>query len=226
MIQELLTDKRCFLMSKSSLYIVDFNVTSSLSYSFPVSVTSHAVEKGVDISDHTKAGLSTIKISGLLSDVVPPWASNLLNLVGFSNKYKTETKDRIDLLNEWRSKGELLDFYEYKSTAESQFFKTFEGDDAVSQSYVISSFDYSKSPSTGKDVTINLTLQNIMIAEFKKVSTVVKEQKKTGAKKTDTKNKNTTAKGQKEVNEPKAKSKFSKMFNKEPSFSDGGEGSF
>lgn len=171
--KNLFQDKTVIIESNVDKKSVSLNVTESIGYTFPATVTSHVIEKGSDIIDHIKANPVTISISARLSDLLPKWAESIAKILGVI--IPISIQDKIKLLNSWRVKGELLNLYEFKKEPSNYLF---EETGEASRSFVISSFNYNRSVDLAEDISISISLQSITQAEYKTAE--VKEKKQDG----------------------------------------------
>ncbi|GBF38535.1 phage baseplate protein [Leptospira johnsonii] len=143
-----------------------FDSTISISKDRSANATSHAVEKGSDITDHVTDEPIGISLTAIISD--SDW--DPLDPLSFINK---KVKERLSLLYDWMDKKVIIAFYSY---------------DEIIESLIIESVSEEQAVDLGDGRKLSLRLKKIVIAEPRKVEVTLKSPvPKTGAAATATK---------------------------------------
>jgi hypothetical protein len=150
------------LIDQDTLDYVLMGPITSEGQSFSAQVTSHTVEDGSNISDHSQTKPETLSIKSIMADQNDLAAAAFAAVVGAAG-IETGVKpvsERIDLLRSWQSTGALLT---YNGPIFSGIIE--EGYDINIEDMAITKIDISRSPAVGAGVEISLSLQKIRIAQ-------------------------------------------------------------
>ncbi|TGK04166.1 hypothetical protein EHQ53_03185 [Leptospira langatensis] len=163
-VTSLLDEKNQTSLSSNSTSIV-FDSTISISKDRAASVSSHAVEKGAQISDHITTEPTNISVTAVITDA--DW--DPLDPFSFLNK---TVSDRLGILKDWMDDREVL------------IFNSYEGD---YENLIIESLTEEQSVELGKGRQISLKLKEIVIVSSNTTATPVgSEITKAGATSTAT----------------------------------------
>ncbi|PJZ49216.1 phage baseplate protein [Leptospira saintgironsiae] len=140
--------------------------TISITKDRSANITSHAIEKGADITDHVADEPIGISLSAVISDA--DW--DPLDPLAFLNK---TVRERLDLLYQWMDNKEIVTFYSYDEDIEN---------------LIVESVSEEQTVDLGSGRKLSLKLKKINIVEAKKAEVTLKSPvPKTGQAATATK---------------------------------------
>ena len=131
---------------------VVFDVTNSWGKTMPGQIAEHAVEEGVDLTDHVKRGNRELRLGVMLVQETGPGGA-IIGL-GLSGLFQTDPNVRAEQLESWWEKGAVL---------------TLDGKETV-ENVMIESLSTSREAETADARVYDLTLKQIRIADTDAVS--------------------------------------------------------
>ncbi len=167
--------ERCYLQDENKIR-VHFDSVESESWSSSTSVTNYAVyavEKGQNISDHIKVNPDSITLSASITNHT---SISRADIESNSLDISDNISERLKKILEWQNNGALLTYYG----------AIWEG----VRNCVITSIGQSRNTGSGEAVELSLSLQKVIIAEYREAEMdrpqSVKETSRKGLAKTDT----------------------------------------
>lgn len=179
------------LFSASDEIILKTVLTENITMS--TQVTSHALENGAEVTDHVQDQPDKFTVKTVLADDVDLTGEAVKYVFG-GDKYKAA--DKFKILQSWKSNGDLLT-YSGPVFSGAGILKT--GVDLTRSNLVITGLTFDRDNSTGGGFALQISLQEITIAESRTVQVqlpkvITKTKNKGRAEVANTKN---TAAGQK-----------------------------
>jgi len=154
-LSDMLSNTPAMITCQQTTTEVILGPVSSESESYSVSVASHALEDGSDVSDHVHAQPANFSVTTFLAD-----KNDLMSSTASLVMSDQSVADKIALLQLWQETGELLT---YSGPVFSGFFE--KGYDIYVENVVITSISTKRNTGNGSGIEVQLSLRKITIAE-------------------------------------------------------------